>query len=81
MPVLSYNEEKSNDLISISEASKWASEFLNRDISNSNICYLIQYALIRKIVHNGSSKVSLSELKNTMKNIKSINLINGVTKI
>ena len=63
MPALSYNEEKSNDLISISEASKWASEFLNRDISNSNICYLIQYALIRKIVHNGSSKVSLSELK------------------
>ena len=75
MLALNYNGKNPNDLISISEASKWASEFLDRDISNSNICYLIQYALIKKIDHNGCSKVSLSELKKYYEKYK-INQLN-----
>ena len=35
-------------LISMSEASKWASDYLDRPITTSNISYLIQYAKIKK---------------------------------
>ena len=51
------------DLISIPDASTWASNFLNKDVTNSNISYLIQYALIRKFDLEGTLKVSLSDLK------------------
>ena len=51
------------DLISIPDASAWASGFLNKDVTNSNISYLIQYALIRKFDFGGTLKVSLSDLK------------------
>jgi 16S rRNA G966 N2-methylase RsmD len=40
-------------LVTIKEASQWASVYLNRDISQSNISYLIQYGKVRK--HNGGS--------------------------
>lgn len=54
---------KEEDLLSIQEASKWASKYLNKEVTNSNIAYLIQYALIKKIGNNGSTQVSKSELK------------------
>lgn len=53
----------SEDLVSISDASAWASDFLNRNVTNSNIGYLIQYALIRKFSSKGILMVSLSDLK------------------
>lgn len=51
-------------LVSIKEASRWASDFLNRDVSESNISYLVQYGKIRK--HNGGDTVcvDLNDLKN-----------------
>ena len=58
----SFIDEKK--LLTISEASKWATNFLRKPVSNSNITYLIQYALIKKQEANGSLAVSLSELKN-----------------
>ena len=58
------NENKlKEDLVSISDASIWASNFLKREITNNNISYLIQYAKIRKFEYNGTIKVSLSELE------------------
>ena len=42
-------------LLTIKEASQWASNFLKRDISESNISYLVQYGKIRK--HNGNNSV------------------------
>ncbi|MDR0942864.1 MAG: site-specific DNA-methyltransferase [Holosporales bacterium] len=52
-----------DDLLSISEASDWASSYLNKKVTASNISYLVQYALIRKINCDGDAKVSKSELK------------------
>ncbi|MFH1158700.1 MAG: site-specific DNA-methyltransferase, partial [Pseudomonadota bacterium] len=40
--------KRTSTLLSIKEASKWASAFLKRDISESNISYLIQYGKIKK---------------------------------
>ncbi len=50
-------------LITIREASRWASEFLDRDVSESNISYLVQYGKVKK--HNGGDIVcvDLNDLK------------------
>ena len=37
------------NLITIKEASDWASQYLSREISASNISYLIQYRKIENI--------------------------------
>lgn len=52
------------NLLTIEEASKWASEFLNRDVSESNISYLIQYGKIKKYNGGASVSVNLNDLKN-----------------
>jgi hypothetical protein len=51
-------------LITIDEASIWATNFLKRNITSSNISYLIQYGRIKKYVANGRTLVSISDLKN-----------------
>jgi site-specific DNA-methyltransferase (adenine-specific)/site-specific DNA-methyltransferase (cytosine-N4-specific) len=47
--------QQTKNLLTIKEASQWASDFLKRDISESNISYLVQYGKVRK--HNGGSAV------------------------
>ncbi|MDR2790468.1 MAG: site-specific DNA-methyltransferase [Campylobacteraceae bacterium] len=58
------NSNKINDLLSIKAASQWASGFTGKNVTPSNISYLIQYGRIRKIGENGSTQVSLTELQN-----------------
>jgi Predicted DNA modification methylase len=54
----------SNDkLLSIKEASDWATKFIGRSVSTSNISYLIQYGRIKKIGENGSIQVFEKELR------------------
>jgi len=43
---------KINNCISIKEASTWATNYLNKPVTPSNITYLVQYAKIRKYVDN-----------------------------
>ena len=52
------------ELLSIREASKWASEYLDRPVTQSNISYLIQYAKIKKYDKGKISKIDQRELKN-----------------
>ncbi|WP_295161957.1 DNA methyltransferase [uncultured Brachyspira sp.] len=51
------------DLITINDAVKWASNYTNKSVTASNINYLIQYALIDKIITNGMTYISKDELK------------------
>lgn len=51
------------DLLSIKEAAIWAKDFLGREISESNISYLIQYGKVKKFGDNGSTSVSRRDLK------------------
>lgn len=53
---------EANDLLTIKEASRWASEFTGRQISPSNISYLIQYGLIKKISKKNMTFVSKNDL-------------------
>lgn len=54
---------ETENLVSIREASAWASQHLNRKISISNISYLIQYGRIKKYGANGNPLINLDELK------------------
>ena len=53
--------------LTFKEASNWASQFLNREVTVSNISYLVQYGRIKKYGTNGSPLISIEELKNYYK--------------
>ena len=51
-------------LVTILEASKWASTLLEKEVSPTNISYLVQYGKVKKYGENGSAMVDLGDLKN-----------------
>lgn len=58
------------ELLSIKEASRWASDYLNKNISTSNISYLVQYGRIKKNGDNGSTMIVKEELEHYYSNYK-----------
>ena len=52
------------ELFSIKEAADWASDYLNKNVTISNISYLIQYGKVRKLGSEGNTKIAKSELLN-----------------
>ncbi|MEW6125954.1 MAG: DNA methyltransferase [Acidobacteriota bacterium] len=64
------------ELLSIQEASRWATEYLGKKVTTSNISYLVQYGRIRKIGDNGATKVSKKEL---LEYYKSYNAYRAIT--
>jgi len=51
-----------NDLLTIQEASAWASAYLERNVTVSNISYLIQYGLVKKYGNNGLTQIAKNDL-------------------
>ncbi len=45
------------------EASKWASGYLNKNVTVSNISYLLQYGRIKNYGNNGNPLINIDELK------------------
>jgi len=58
---------KTSELMTIKQASDWASHYLRRNVTPSNISYLIQYGRIRKLSDNGNTLVSRQDLVNYYK--------------
>lgn len=52
-----------SEYLTIKEASVWASEYLKKDVTTSNISYLVSYGKIRKKGDNGSSLIKKDDLK------------------
>ena len=51
-------------LLSLNQASEWASNYLDRPVTTSNISYLLQYAKIKKYLDEQKKiKINLEELK------------------
>lgn len=50
------------DLLTIKEANEWASNYLKKNVTTSNISYLIQYGRIKKIGSNGNIFVEKQDL-------------------
>ena len=51
-----------DNLLTIRQASEWASNYFNRNITPSNVSYLIQYGRIRKIGNNNNTRVFKKDL-------------------
>lgn len=63
MDQLTFFKEEEKKYINIKEASNWASKYLNRSITVSNISYLLQYGRIKKHGSNGNPLINIEELK------------------
>ena len=59
--------KETDELFTIKEASEWAAKHLGKNVTSSNISYLIQYGRIKKIGSNGITQVSKQELTNYYK--------------
>jgi hypothetical protein len=56
--------ETTHTILTIKEASEWATSYIGKNVTTSNIGYLIQYGRVRKIGDNGTTQIDLSDLKN-----------------
>ncbi|MCH8942963.1 MAG: hypothetical protein IIA48_11070 [Bacteroidetes bacterium] len=52
------------DLLTIKEASYWATDYLKKNVTTSNISYLIQYGRVKKIADNGCTLIDKNDLIN-----------------
>lgn len=63
--------DKEEAYTSVSEAANWASSYINKNVTNSNIIYLVNYGKIANYSHDRSKTlVSLNELKSYYDNIR-----------
>ena len=53
------SEQQNDDFITIAEAGHWATVFLGKQVSASNISYLIQYGRINKFINHRSRNVPI----------------------
>jgi len=60
--LISFSKQEKK-FLNLREASKWASQYLNRKVTISNISYLIQYGRIKKYGNNGNPLIDKDELK------------------
>ena len=57
-------KEHNEECLTIKEASLWASNRLQKNITTSNISYLIQYGKVQKYIKNGATAVNKEDLVN-----------------
>lgn len=65
-PTTIYNVN-SVELFNLKEAADWASNYLGKNVTTSNISYLVQYGKVKKIGENGNTQILKSELHNYYK--------------
>ena len=53
---------ESKNLLTIKEASEWATKLLGKSVTPSNITYLINYGRVNKVGENGNTFVALQDL-------------------
>lgn len=58
---------ETEELLTIKEASIWATGHIGKTVTPSNISYLIQYGRIKKLGENGETRISKQELINYYK--------------
>ena len=49
--------------LTLKQASQWASDLLNKNVTTANISYLIQYGHIESVLENGSKMIPLESLE------------------
>ena len=51
-------------LLTVKEASEWATGYIGKNVTPANIAYLIQYGRVKKIGENGLTQIDLIDLQN-----------------
>lgn len=51
------------NLVTIKKAARWATDKLAREVTPTNISYLVQYGKVRKHGENGSTMVNIADLE------------------
>jgi hypothetical protein len=70
-----------DELLTINEASRWATDYVGKNVTAANISYLIQYGRVRKIGENGATVVSRAELHHYYDSINGAREINFKTRL
>lgn len=63
MNQLTFFEKGDKKFFNLKEAASWATQYLNRNITVSNISYLLQYGRVEKYGSNGNPLIKIEELK------------------
>lgn len=63
MSQLTIFDEENKKFVNIKETSIWASHYLNKKVSPSNISYLLQYGKVKNYGNNGNPLIDIEELK------------------
>ncbi|PKN00219.1 MAG: restriction endonuclease subunit M [Elusimicrobia bacterium HGW-Elusimicrobia-2] len=53
----------SSEIFTVKQASEWASKHLKRNVTTSNISYLIQYGKVKKFRDNGNALIKKADLE------------------
>ncbi|MDR0762938.1 MAG: site-specific DNA-methyltransferase, partial [Bacteroidales bacterium] len=65
-----------SQLLTIKEASLWASDYTGKNVTPSNISYLIQYGRVKKVDENGSTQIAETDLRDYYKSYNGSRKIN-----
>ena len=52
-----------NQYFTLQQASLWATEYMGKNVTSSNISYLVQYGKVKKFESNGITQIAKEELK------------------
>jgi len=52
-----------NQYFTLQQASLWATEYMGKNVTSSNISYLVQYGKVKKFENNGITQIDKEELK------------------
>ncbi len=63
MHQLSFLKMENKKFVTLREASIWASKYLDRKVTISNISYLVQYGRLKKYGNDGNPLIDLQDLK------------------
>ncbi len=55
--------QNNSRFLTIKQASEWATSYLHRNVTPSNISYLVQYGRIKRIGNNGTLLIDTNDLK------------------
>jgi hypothetical protein len=73
--------QNNSRFLTVKQASEWATNYLHRNVTPSNISYLVQYGKIRKIGNNGTLLIDTNELKHYYQSYHGEREINWKSKL
>jgi len=81
LPQQTRQTRKNVGLLTVSEASDWATQRVGRNVTPSNISYLIQYGRVRKLESDGYVCVSVDDLERYYHSYDGMREINYKTRL